>query len=380
MADGSGAPSPLLSICIATFNRADFIGETLAAFVPQIDASVEVVIVDGASCDSTPEVVAAMISAHPRLAWRYVRAERNSGVDADYDQAVELARGHYCWLFPDDDLPCPGAVAKLKRALVDEPDVVVVNARFMSPDLSEVLDAPRLKVDDDESFDRETMDDFLAKTIFYLTYIGGCVVRRDFWLARERKRYHGTAFAHIGVICQDPLPARSRLISAPLINYRHGNALWRPRSFEIWMLGWPQLIASLTAVSPRVRLAAYDPSPHRVVQLLSYHLAVGGRIEGELWRRFLNDIPLGPMRPIACALHALPSVLTNFLLCGYACIFMRDAMVVCYDLFTSPNATPATRALARLTRLPAPLLRAISIAGRSNGRHRPDNANVIAPP
>ena len=38
---------PLLSICIATYNRARFIGETLDSIIPQVTPAVEIVIVDG---------------------------------------------------------------------------------------------------------------------------------------------------------------------------------------------------------------------------------------------------------------------------------------------------------------------------------------------
>ncbi len=47
----------LLSICIATYNRAEYIGETLESIIPQVTDEVEIVIVDGASTDNTSSVV-----------------------------------------------------------------------------------------------------------------------------------------------------------------------------------------------------------------------------------------------------------------------------------------------------------------------------------
>ena len=52
---------PLLSICIATYNRANFIGETLDSIILQLTEDVEVVIVDGASTDNTREVVESYV-------------------------------------------------------------------------------------------------------------------------------------------------------------------------------------------------------------------------------------------------------------------------------------------------------------------------------
>ena len=49
--------TPLLSICIATYNRASYIGETLDSIIPQLDDDVELLVVDGASTDNTEDVV-----------------------------------------------------------------------------------------------------------------------------------------------------------------------------------------------------------------------------------------------------------------------------------------------------------------------------------
>ena len=83
--------SPKLSLCIATYNREAFIGETLQAIVAQLPNDMELVIVDGASSDNTAEVVARFAQRHPQL--RYYREAVNSGVDKDFDKAVCYARG-----------------------------------------------------------------------------------------------------------------------------------------------------------------------------------------------------------------------------------------------------------------------------------------------
>ena len=46
-----------LSICIPTYNRAAYIGETLASIISQSNDDIEIVIVDGASTDNTADVV-----------------------------------------------------------------------------------------------------------------------------------------------------------------------------------------------------------------------------------------------------------------------------------------------------------------------------------
>ena len=50
---------PLASICIPTYNRADMVGDAIASALAQTYPALEVVVVDNASTDRTPEVVAS---------------------------------------------------------------------------------------------------------------------------------------------------------------------------------------------------------------------------------------------------------------------------------------------------------------------------------
>ena len=78
--------APELSICIATYNRGKFIGETLDSILSQLVPGVELIVVDGASPDDTPGVMAQHLSHHPEI--RYYREQVNSGFDRDYDKTV----------------------------------------------------------------------------------------------------------------------------------------------------------------------------------------------------------------------------------------------------------------------------------------------------
>src|SRR3989442_15786016 len=70
---------PKLSICIATLNRAAFIGQTLESIIGQATDEVEIVVADGASSDNTEEVVRSYQRRFPRL--NYLRLEARGGVD-----------------------------------------------------------------------------------------------------------------------------------------------------------------------------------------------------------------------------------------------------------------------------------------------------------
>ena len=152
---------PKLSICVATYNRGKFIGETLDSILCQSMQGVEIVVVDGASPDNTPEVMAPYLSAHPEI--RYFREQENSGVDRDYDKAVAYATGEYCWLMTDDDLLRPGAVSRVLERIDGSPDLVVVNAEVRNYDFSIVLQERILDFSGDREYGAEDGEKFFSE-------------------------------------------------------------------------------------------------------------------------------------------------------------------------------------------------------------------------
>lgn len=188
-----------LTICIATYNRAAFIGETLDSILPQLRSDVDVVIVDGASPDNTEAAVVPYVEKCSSI--RYVRETENSGVDGDYDKAVGYATGEHCWLLPDDDLVAPGAVERVLEALEDGTvDLLIVDAEVRDRTLNHVLQSSRLKFEGERRYGSNDADNFLADAGYCLSFIGGVIVRRTLWNSRSRKPYFGSLFVHVGAI------------------------------------------------------------------------------------------------------------------------------------------------------------------------------------
>lgn len=240
-----------LSICIATYNRAEYIGETLESIIPQLTDEVEIVIVDGASTDNTSNVVKRYADVCKQI--NYIRLPAKGGVDQDYCKAVEYAKGEYCWLFPDDDLLKPDAISTVLKEIPKGYSLIVVNAQLMSKDFLKVLDNNRLQIDTNEIYDESKFEQLFDRVIPYVSFIGGVVINRDLWLQREKERYWGTEFVHVGVIFQAPLPAQALLIAKPYITIRYGNTQWASRSVEIWMFKWPNLLLSFAHISEQIR-------------------------------------------------------------------------------------------------------------------------------
>ncbi len=251
---------PRLSICIATYNRADYIGETLESIIPQVTDEVEIVIVDGASTDGTSAVVRSYAEACKQI--RYIKLPFKGGVDHDFCKAVELAKGEMCWLFTDDDLLKPNAISTVLDEAKNGYSLIVVNAQVMNKDFSKLLENRRLQINKNEMYLGSDIELLFRRAISYMSFIGCVVINRDLWLQREKKRYFGSDFIHVGVIFQAPLPAPILVVANPYITIRLGNAQWAPRSFEIWIFKWPNLLYSFKHISEQTR-QEYTPKSWR---------------------------------------------------------------------------------------------------------------------
>ncbi len=219
-----------LSICIPTFNFGSFIGETLASLADQMTSEVEVIIVDGASTDNTPDVVRRASSGLPRL--RYHRRERNMGLDRDLAETVNLAQGEYCWLFSSDDIPQPGSIRRILKELESNCDVYISNRIECDRYLAPIRLQPWLTGQcQDHTFDcasRSQLIEYLQKSRSLgalFSYISSIVVSRRRWNeVGIDEAAVGTNYAHVVrllSIVRDG--GRIRYVRDPLVKCRGGN-------------------------------------------------------------------------------------------------------------------------------------------------------------
>jgi abequosyltransferase len=323
-----------LSICIATRNRGQYIGETLGAILGQCGPDVEIVVVDGASTDNTGAVVSALAAAHACL--RYFPQTANSGVDGDFDKAVELARGSYCWLMPDDDLIVPGAIARVIEICNRGPDAVIVDAEVRTADLTERLTSGRLGFTGERHYTDADANRLLAECGQHLTFVGAAVVRRELWLSRQRTPYYGSEFLHVGVLFQAPLPGGVIALGEPLVLIRYGVGNWTSRSSQVWMFKWPALVWSFGWLSVASRAAITRREPWRNVSVLLLYRAKGWYS----WQDFIQLVwPQAKSRwhvlmPAVVAL--IPGQLLNMAALAWLRLRSQDHRGGVYDLKRSP--------------------------------------------
>lgn len=256
-----------LSICIPTLNRAEYISETLDSITSQLQDGVEIVIVDGGSTDDTELIIKKYQDSFQSI--KYLKKSisnntpSNEGFDRDCNEAVALATGDYCWLMTDDDLIKPNAIKKILAWIDHQYELIVINTQISNKDISETLvdKRPNIKIDKVYNSNHHDWNNFVANTAKHLTFVGAIVIKRKTWLAREKVKYFGSGFVHIGVIFQQPFEGNILVTSDPLVVIRYGNAQWSSRAFKIWMYDWPNLIWSFSSMSDKTKRAICHREP-----------------------------------------------------------------------------------------------------------------------
>jgi glycosyltransferase involved in cell wall biosynthesis len=105
----NASPEPIISLIIATRERAQTLAFTLASATNQDSQDFEIVVSDNLSEDDTAAVVRNC--RDPRI--RYFRTERRLSMCDNYEFALRQARGKYVIFIGDDDAVMPHGLDKL---------------------------------------------------------------------------------------------------------------------------------------------------------------------------------------------------------------------------------------------------------------------------
>lgn len=109
--------SPLLSICIPSYNYAHYLGEAITSCL-STECDVRVIVVDNASTDFTPDL-REQFTGDSRLTW--VRNEELLPIQQNWNKAISLARTPWIKLLQADDRLLPGAIPRLEAFIQEEP-------------------------------------------------------------------------------------------------------------------------------------------------------------------------------------------------------------------------------------------------------------------
>ncbi|MCX5871012.1 MAG: glycosyltransferase family 2 protein [Deltaproteobacteria bacterium] len=118
--------SPTISIVTICRNSAATIEKTIESILAQKDAGVEYVIIDGASTDTTQDI----IKSYGRKLDTYL-SEPDEGIADAFNKGIALATGDIIGLINSDDTLAPGALDTVRRFCKDHPDTDVLHGDIL---------------------------------------------------------------------------------------------------------------------------------------------------------------------------------------------------------------------------------------------------------
>jgi len=116
---------PTVSVVIPAFNLADVIGATLRSVFDQTSMPDEVIVIDDGSSDSTVEEVSLWASRFPAGVITILKGAHR-GPGAARNQGLFSATGDWVAFLDGDDLWDATKIAKVKSAIIQNPDVTFI--------------------------------------------------------------------------------------------------------------------------------------------------------------------------------------------------------------------------------------------------------------
>lgn len=117
---------PKVSVIIPTYNRADYVRESIESVLAQTYTDYEIIIVDDGSMDDTREVLKPWIDDGTI---RYVYQE-NQGESAARNNGIRMAQGRYISFLDSDDLFLPTKFEKQVAYLDSHPEEAFVQSWY----------------------------------------------------------------------------------------------------------------------------------------------------------------------------------------------------------------------------------------------------------
>lgn len=216
-----GNDSPLVCICIPTYNAARTVRETLESILAQTYPNLLVHVSDNASTDDTVKVVESI--RDPRITVH--RNAENIGGEGNFNRCIQLGTGKYTAIFHADDLYEPDMVEKQVAFLEAnaEAGAVFTAARVIDDSGCQTgrLDPPNCLMSAGHLHDFKAI--FRAVLRYSNFLICPSVMARTEVYQREIRRWNGEAFrnsADLDVWFRILRAHPIGILAEPLIRYR----------------------------------------------------------------------------------------------------------------------------------------------------------------
>ena len=119
---------PLVSVIMPVYNGSLFVGEAIESILEQTYEPLELVIVDDASTDSTPEILRFYKNKFPKII-TVVSLSKNHGDSAAANIAFKKVRGEFIARMDADDIAHPQKIELQVKYMKAHPEVIVLGTQ-----------------------------------------------------------------------------------------------------------------------------------------------------------------------------------------------------------------------------------------------------------
>ncbi len=119
---------PLVSAIIPTHNRSELLKRAIQSVLDQTWENMEIIVVDDASGDDTPQVLQSLSEKHKNL--KVIRNKESKGAAASRNIAIKNAEGEYIAGLDDDDIWRPNRIELLMEEFQEGYSAVTSNDRM----------------------------------------------------------------------------------------------------------------------------------------------------------------------------------------------------------------------------------------------------------
>jgi glycosyltransferase involved in cell wall biosynthesis len=116
------AAVPDVSVVLTAYNYAGLLGEALASVWASTGVVAEVIVVDDASTDATPEVLSSLLAAQSERPWCVLTHRSNRGLAAARNTGFLVARAPFVFVLDADNRIAPECLSTLRSALQADPE------------------------------------------------------------------------------------------------------------------------------------------------------------------------------------------------------------------------------------------------------------------
>ncbi|PCI37852.1 MAG: hypothetical protein COB50_03240, partial [Thiotrichales bacterium] len=180
-----------LSICIPTYNRAEYLPMLLDSIIKQVKDHklVEICISDNASTDNTKELINEYKKKYKNI--KYYCSPNNMGVERNFLKVIDIAAGKYCWLMGSDDCLMDNSVLYiLEKIAQHDVDIILSDVRYLASKSMKKMKkifqcSTRSKYE--EIFDLAKEADYVryaasaTSTDAFFGYMGNIIVKKASW-------------------------------------------------------------------------------------------------------------------------------------------------------------------------------------------------------